>query len=75
MNYIFFLIHIFRVLFHNLQGCPEGPSIYHFAETLAILGLLLSLIFMELLALTGRTVFEGRKNMYKYFYICKICTL
>lgn len=32
--YIFWT-HVFIGLSHSLKGCPEGPSLYHFAETLA----------------------------------------
>jgi hypothetical protein len=53
---------IFIVLSHSLKGCPEGLSIYHFAETLATSsppGLLLPLIIMEALTVAERTFLEG----------------
>ena len=52
---------------HRFKSCPEGPSIYHFDESLATpsLGLMLSLIIIELLILTGRTFPVGvLLNMY-----------
>ena len=45
-----------------LKGYPEGPSIYHFAETLATplpFTLMMSWIIMESLMLTGRTFLTG----------------
>jgi hypothetical protein len=47
---------------HSLKGCPEGPSLYRFAETLSSPlphELMLSQIIMELLTLTGRTFLGG----------------
>jgi hypothetical protein len=47
---------MFSEFFYSLKGCPEGPRVYHFTETLATLsppGL------MESLMLTGRTFLKG----------------
>jgi hypothetical protein len=56
------LSHVFRVHSHSLKGCPEGHSIYCFAETLdtpSPPGLLLSLIIMESLTLVESMFLKG----------------
>lgn len=62
-----FVTHVFRALSHSLKGCPEGPSLYHFAETLAIsstLGLMQLLTIMESLMFTGRTFLSGERVLH-----------
>lgn len=69
---IYFQTHVFKALFHSLKGCPEGHSVYHFAETATPLppGCMLSLIFMDSLTLTGRS-FLGWTWKYVHYYINK----
>jgi hypothetical protein len=52
-----FLSYISRALSQRIKACPEGPSIYYFADALAKPShpeLLLFLILLESLILTGR---------------------
>jgi hypothetical protein len=65
------ITHVSRALSHSLKGCPEGPSIYHFLETLAtptllLHGFVLSQIIVKSWKLTGRPVLERNVKYVHY---------